>query len=317
MTDVWLFGFGVTRPPARPPSETVPPCHTMRPPPPATTPIVDSSLLTALSLLLLLLLLHCAPAAAASKTFLPVALSDMPSPTVSMWQTCDKINDPSSAACRCPCDSTLVTITQRYPGHLKCVDPAGNSLGGAEAAAANGGEAAGSPTVFDESTCYNADFAQHGSSGQACGTSTPYFSESSGFTRCACMEKCLQDGASCRFLVTVSTTGECSLFDNRAQGCPLVVRHAVAENATEPTEHPEGFAATTWAHVGQHSAAGTVAANVASNDTGSSSSSSSSSSSAASSSAAYYSKSSCAQLGWALTDVISPSSSAGRANTSI
>ena len=137
VTDVWLFGFGVTRPPARPPSETVPPCHTMRPPPPATTPIVDSSLLTALSLLLLLLLLHCAPAAAASKTFLPVARSDMPSPTVSMWQTCDKINDPSSAACRCPCDSTLVTITQRYPGHLKCVDPAGNSLGGAEAAAAN------------------------------------------------------------------------------------------------------------------------------------------------------------------------------------
>ena len=57
------------------------------------------------------------------KTFLPVPTEKMPMSEISGWEKCDKVADPSSPACSCPCNSELVTVTQYYPGHGECLDP--------------------------------------------------------------------------------------------------------------------------------------------------------------------------------------------------
>jgi hypothetical protein len=81
-----------------------------------------------LTIIKLFLIITCPSNGVLSKTFLPVKSSNMPPAQISGWEKCDKAQNPTAPACSCPCNSELVTVTQYYPGHLKCIDQSLKSM---------------------------------------------------------------------------------------------------------------------------------------------------------------------------------------------
>jgi hypothetical protein len=165
------------------------------------------------------------------KTFLPVTSARMPPSQTSEWQKCDKITDPTSAACSCPCNSELVTITQFYPGHLQCIDPSLNLQRHASSTPV-------ASTTNNIDTSNNnficpSNFNSVGSSSTTCSESplqtyVPIASQATSallvasdvngdphfLLRCNCFNKCLAT-AKCRHVLFVSgVSPKCELYED-------------------------------------------------------------------------------------------------------
>ena len=224
-----------------------------------------------------------------AKVFTPVKLASMPAAQISGWEKCDKTKDPTAPACRCPCDSTLVTVTQQYPGHHKCIDP--ENLGGSSG--------------DQQASCPEEAFSLHGSSGLKClldpaqnaTAAIPYrvfttapvpgadlaadgaekFAAAWKARRCECASQCAED-TSCGYftfstketnpLALYASGGDCALF--RPGECAQDVAHALDADGKLATT----FRKTASAKSGNGGA----------------------------------SAKRCAKLGWALTDTVRPAS---------
>ena len=204
----------------------------------------------------------------------------MPPSITSKWQQCDKISDPTSPACSCPCNSELVTITQYYPGHQKCIDPSMEQAATSNAA----------PTVAtnnDNFYCPN-NFESVGSSGISCietplievvpveGTSVLAIAtklndqtDPEKLLRCDCFTKCMMH-AGCHHVIFVGgNVPNCQLY---GETCTV----AVASDLTN-IPHPAGLHATLFRKYNAAASSNTVSSSLA-----------------------------CKTLGWALTDTKIP-----------
>jgi hypothetical protein len=196
---------------------------------------------------------------AAAKVFTPVTSASMPAAQISEWETCDKTKDPTAPACRCPCDSTLVTVTQQYPGHHKCIDP--ENLGGLR-----------THGVQEAASCPEEAFSLHGSSGLKClldpaqntaatpyrvFTTTPVPSANPATDapkkvaadwkarRCECLSACATDTGCGYFTFSTKETNPLALYGAAGGDCALFGPGECAQDAAHAVD-VDGKLATTF-----------------------------------------------------------------------